>query len=810
MSTERTQSQVVRDDHNARRTGKVPGRNIILLSDGTGNSAAKLQKTNVWRLYQALDLTDGTQIALYDDGVGTSGFKPLTIAGGVLGVGLARNVRELYEFACRHYRPPSETHEGDRLFIFGFSRGAFTARTVADFIATMGLLDRGKALRRSGAVASREEAMNTNEGLRLGVTQAYKSYRRNFTPPFLARMAHCVEDAFSDPVPSAAFFREQYCHQSTPCIEAVGVWDTVAAYGLPIDELSTFFDKYVFRHRYGERDLHTDVRHGYHAVAIDDERHTFHPVLWDESKTSDPERIEQVWFPGMHSDVGGGYPNGDLSALSLHWMMQRVSGSHGLRFLDNERRDIEKRVTNTAPMHNSRAGTGVYYRYNPRLVSRFYVSDDEQRPPAKPKLHERVLTRIGENTEGYAPAGLPTDYDIIDKEGRLKPATLFESDAQRERRAGLQERALDHIFWRRVNYFLMVFATIALLVLPHFRPATPGLKLSGLQSLVGAGFERLDFLLPPFLERWTAAWTQSPTWFLILLALVVGLLRYSYSVQAKIDGLAQAGWQHVRRLDATSWQPKPPGIFERWAKRIRYYEPAGVAYDYLTQKLFPWTAVLGVLGILFTVAYRLTFHDAAIGEGICSRQETTYEANAKFGQLLSFDTSLPCVDTGLDLVRGRTYTIKVGQPDGVELRNDAPRLTDGKFKATNDGYDSGLTRLYPQILAALPLRRHFSIPWHVLVGEIGRDTGNVLPLRNYETTFEAQWSGRLYLYVNDAINGLGLSKTAPPTGTPQTSGPRAKSCPTDKKGVERTSNAWCAYYVDNAGSVGVRVMNSPG
>jgi uncharacterized protein (DUF2235 family) len=93
-------------------------KNIILLSDGTGNSAAKLFKTNVWRVYQALDLScPDRQIAHYDDGVGTSSFKPLAILGGAFGWGLKRNVIDLYVFLCRNYRP------GDRVYCFGFSCG---------------------------------------------------------------------------------------------------------------------------------------------------------------------------------------------------------------------------------------------------------------------------------------------------------------------------------------------------------------------------------------------------------------------------------------------------------------------------------------------------------------------------------------------------------------------------------------------------------------------------------------------------------------------------------------------------------------
>ena len=110
-------------------------KNIVLLSDGTGNSASKLLKTNVWRIYESLDLDDPTaQVACYDDGVGTSSFKPLALLGGTFGVGLARNVLRLYRFTCEHYEP------GDRIYAFGFSRGAFTIRVLVALLCDQGII----------------------------------------------------------------------------------------------------------------------------------------------------------------------------------------------------------------------------------------------------------------------------------------------------------------------------------------------------------------------------------------------------------------------------------------------------------------------------------------------------------------------------------------------------------------------------------------------------------------------------------------------------------------------------------------------
>lgn len=109
-------------------------KNIVLLSDGTGNSSAKAQKTNVWRMFEALDQTNDAQIAFYDDGVGSSTNKYLALAGGAFGWGLKRNVIDIYKFLCRNYEP------GDQISGFGFSRGAFTIRTVVGLIDSEGVV----------------------------------------------------------------------------------------------------------------------------------------------------------------------------------------------------------------------------------------------------------------------------------------------------------------------------------------------------------------------------------------------------------------------------------------------------------------------------------------------------------------------------------------------------------------------------------------------------------------------------------------------------------------------------------------------
>src|ERR1700753_4122873 len=110
-------------------------RRIVLLSDGTGNSSAKVWRTNVWRMFSALDLANNDQVACYDDGVGTSSFKPLALLGGAFGIGLRRNVISVHTLACRNFRA-----ENDESYAFGFSRGAFTIRVVIGLIVDQGLI----------------------------------------------------------------------------------------------------------------------------------------------------------------------------------------------------------------------------------------------------------------------------------------------------------------------------------------------------------------------------------------------------------------------------------------------------------------------------------------------------------------------------------------------------------------------------------------------------------------------------------------------------------------------------------------------
>lgn len=505
--------------------GDAESRRIVVFSDGTGNSSAKLFKTNVWRLYQAVDTTKGgiRQLVAYDDGVGTSTFKPLALVGGAFGVGLMRNVLDLYRFICRNYRP------GDEIFAFGFSRGAFTIRVLVGLLTTVGAIrpqadsgtlerlssDAYREFRRCFRLPGRRNwlnllVVNRWRGLR---DRSIKWWRERKGEPYLSK-SHLVE------VPRIAF---------------VGVWDTVAAYGFPIAEITKGIDRWVWPLSMPDYKLSEKVRCARHALALDDERDTFHPLLWDEVHESElikdevvsSDRMRQVWFAGMHSDVGGGYSDESLSYVSLLWMANEATRA-GLLLRDGALQEFQTKADPLGPIHDSRAGISAYYRYQPRKISaRIHPPDPSTRitqdPDAKGRgllthvrIHHSVIERIVRSTDGYAPIVFPADYSVEGGPG-------FEH--RPELRAAAQERVWDRVWHRRASYFVTLGLTFALLALGFKDP--PAASCIGPQCVLSPALLTLSDWLPSFASRWVEAYASRPGVFLVLAIALAFLLRHT-------------------------------------------------------------------------------------------------------------------------------------------------------------------------------------------------------------------------------------------------------------------------------------------
>lgn len=364
-------------------------KNIIICSDGTGNTTIKNRGTNVFKLFEAVDTYDkgNPQISIYDDGVGSSNSKISKSLGGAFGIGLARNVRQLYTSIVRNY------DEGDKIYLFGFSRGAFTVRTLAGFICEMGIL--------------RLDVAKNDSELKSIVNHFYRRYRWKKRALF--------EKIISSPF--ALFFH--FYHKSTQftvikklkddrLIDFIGVWDTVSAVGVPIRWISKTINHLFYRFSFKDNKLGKEVTTACQALSIDEQRKTFYPEIWHE-KGEEKGRIEQVWFAGVHSNVGGGYPKQGMSLVALDWMMRKAK-NRGISFIDHDMDIYNKRQNVNDKLYNSRKGISVLYRFDPRNIQKLCAKYS-----VEPLIHSSAINRIHKGTDGYAPGNLPGSFEIVDK-----------------------------------------------------------------------------------------------------------------------------------------------------------------------------------------------------------------------------------------------------------------------------------------------------------------------------------------------------------------------------------------------------------
>jgi uncharacterized protein (DUF2235 family) len=493
-------------------------KNIILLSDGTGNGAAKKNKTNVWRLYEALDLHNPDQIAMYDDGVGSKDTTLNKVLGGAFGFGLKRNVIELYKFLCRNYQSKDKDNPAaDNIYLFGFSRGAFTVRVLAGFVKYAGLctgIDDEKEL---------DRIAKSN----------FSHYRRKYNHGYLSRYWNKLFGS-----------KSELQKGIEADIKFIGVWDTVDAYALPIDELAIIWDLLIYPIRFPDRELNDSVERACHAISIDDERHTFHPVLWNESGENS-NKIQQLWFSGVHSDVGGGYPRKSQSLVTLDWMLTQVetdAGGDGLIFIDALRKQYKSQSDWNGPLHNSRSGLGVYYRYKPRNIALLCNDAETGVFIEKPKIHNSVFERIKGRSLPYAPSGIPGSYDVVTTNGK---ATKYENEAQAERRAIALEPVQDLIFWRRGLYIALLMLTLALLSSRFFLEWQPGGACVYSACLIDPIMLWLIDKTPEFTSGWFEALRQNPVWLWSFVGSFVVLLFISRKAQVETHYLATHAWSEL-------------------------------------------------------------------------------------------------------------------------------------------------------------------------------------------------------------------------------------------------------------------------
>lgn len=312
-------------------------KRIVICADGTWNSPEQDQPSNVLRLARGIkpQAAGVKQICFYDWGVGSDRLK---LAGGISGAGINKNIMDCYRFLMHNYEA------GDELFFFGFSRGAYTVRSLAGFIRNSGLLRREHGDK---------------------VADAFNLYRKRGR-------------ASSPDAPAAKAFRQSYAVAYITPIEFVGVWDTVGALGIPVPFWGTLGEREYLFH---DTEPSKIIRHARHALAIDENREDFAPALWQEKEGID---LIQLWFAGVHSDIGGGYREQGLSDCALKWMLQEAS-AFGLQLESHLLQSVKPNALDR--QHNERKGI---YRARPNFTRNITGP-----------LHTSVKHRWNQDTQSY-------------------------------------------------------------------------------------------------------------------------------------------------------------------------------------------------------------------------------------------------------------------------------------------------------------------------------------------------------------------------------------------------------------------------
>lgn len=274
-------------------------KRIVICADGTWNKpdqkdGNKVCPSNVAKLalsVPSLDSGGMPQLMYYETGVGTGWCDRLR--GGAFGMGITQKIQAAYRFLVENHE------EGDEIFLFGFSRGAYTVRSLAGLVRNSGLLRR------------KYEQM---------LPEAYALYRRR--------------DEWSQPNEiEATLFRQTYSKEVR--IKCIGVWDTVGALGIPLGPqhpINWAVDA-LWGYRFHDVKLSSYVDNAFQALAIDERRGPFQPAIWEQQEHAKNQVLEQIWFAGVHSNIGGGYEDSGLSDIAFLWLREKAQGC-GLAFDD--------------------------------------------------------------------------------------------------------------------------------------------------------------------------------------------------------------------------------------------------------------------------------------------------------------------------------------------------------------------------------------------------------------------------------------------------------------------------------------------
>jgi len=732
-------------------------KRIFIFADGTRN-AFGAQESNIWRIYQALDLSKPEQIALYIPGVGTSGFWLWDLIDSATGLGVPANVRKLYRFLCWNW------NDGVEIYMFGFSRGAFTIRTLIGLIASEGLVPH----------RINEDYISRTE-MKRNVLMAWRAYRRqsmgqnnlifNFfrllrdTGLFIKR--NLLRQRNYAQIQDETDTQGRSRNKDKIHIKYIGLFDTVEAYGVPFNEMRSLIDKFIWPVSFRNQRLSAIVEQARHALCLDDERVTFHPIRFDISeKPADKKpHILEVWFSGVHADVGGSYEDDRLAYIPLIWILKGAQ-SAGMHLRKGALDDMIERASPLAPIHDSRQGFGMLYRYAPRKIDDIGTTDSKKitdRPLYSPPLiHHSVAEKMVFGGDKYAPLMLPGTAKVLMPDEtvgtNISGYQLAPHAAVAQTLREHAGRAVEHInkpnetyvdltqdmvWWRQFVYILTFFAIMCIAVLPYtasivhnfFRaialrlPRSIGHDLHTIQQFTSAIFQdSVSFIrdiLPSAWKIWPSPLNYMKIWLQAFISMpiasisiiIVTILIFSRNgiLRDRIADLGRCIW-FIDSAYNGKHQNAPQTFWSKAAHCLRKNSLFNESIKIIAGKAVP-IAALSLIGIAALVALDRLLVSGYSGAGaFCQetdpshRQKVTGIAFAKD----DFVADNPCWATGFSLEKGKTYILKIETTEPI---------IDGSWFSSLYGFTND-TFIYRM---AMPFRRWWRAQWMQPIARIGRE-----------------------------------------------------------------------------------------
>jgi hypothetical protein len=537
-------------------------------------------------------------------------------------------------------------------------------------------------------------------------------------------------------------------------IRFLGLFDTVEAFGVPVEELRTAVDWAIWPISFRNRKLSASVVRARHALALDDERTTFHPIRIDhpEDTTNKKDaRIKEVWFAGVHSDIGGGYPDGTLSYVPLVWMAEQVEDQ--LRFQQGRIDGFRAYQSPIGPIHDSRSGAAVMYRYGPRPIG-----EDRETDGGPPIVHFGVVERMLHGCDNYAPIMLPASAQVRMPDGTVWP--LIEDETRRAMKSAYQQKtqgtqsdaaadafermakpdsamaelALDTVWWRRFAYFsllamigmLAAWPWIAVKVVDLFKGPTKAVQFGDsdnaldlirkLDYATGAVLGPIADLLMSVLPSWAAPWLKIAVFYPFATTLVLLVLLFTWRMNSylrdRIQERARLAWNRPKRVAPDNLAASALLPLGRWMR-----QNAGPVRKLFTNILLPGAFLIVIFGAALLATSRSYYNwRGGTGEFCTATKPLTPVGDQPVTVTNLFETRDPCWASGLGIEKGRKYRIWIDARDNAWF--------DRTIMSGVNGFE-----LYDvKHLAGLPFRRWFKADWFQPILRIGAKGDAELPL----------------------------------------------------------------------------------